>query len=79
MRLEIRGLYHPLLEEPVKNDILAKQGILVTGSNASGKSTFLKAVALNALLAQTIPVSYTHLDVYKRQLCIHKIYTKTFS
>lgn len=54
VRLEIRGLYHPLLEEPVKNDILAKQGILVTGSNASGKSTFLKAVALNALLAQTI-------------------------
>ena len=38
----------------MKNDILAKQGILVTGSNASGKSTFLKAVALNALLAQTI-------------------------
>ena len=27
---------------------------LVTGSNASGKSTFIKAVAVNAVLAQTI-------------------------
>ena len=52
--LEIRGLYHPLLEEPVKNDILARRGVLLTGSNASGKSTFLKAAALNAVLAQTI-------------------------
>ena len=52
--LSIRGLYHPLLKEPVKNDIRTHRGVLVTGSNASGKSTFLKAVALNALLAQTI-------------------------
>ena len=28
--------------------------MLLTGSNASGKSTFLKSVALNAILAQTI-------------------------
>ena len=28
--------------------------MLLTGSNASGKSTFLRAVALNAILAQTI-------------------------
>lgn len=52
--LEIRELYHPLLADPVKNDILARRGVLLTGSNASGKSTFLKAVALNAVLAQTL-------------------------
>ena len=52
--LELKGLYHPLLEEAVKNDICVEQGVLLTGSNASGKSTFLKAVAVNALLAQTI-------------------------
>ena len=34
--------------------ISAKGGILVTGSNASGKSTFLKNIAINAILAQTI-------------------------
>lgn len=46
--------YHPLLEKPVKNSIHAKQGVLLTGSNASGKSTFLKTVAVNAILAQTV-------------------------
>ncbi|HJA92700.1 MAG TPA: hypothetical protein H9717_06235 [Candidatus Eisenbergiella merdipullorum] len=52
--LEIDGLYHPLLAEPVKNSIRTERGVLITGSNASGKSTFLKAVAACALLAQTV-------------------------
>ena len=46
--------YHPLLSEPVKNSISAERGVLLTGSNASGKSTFLKTVAVNAIFAQTI-------------------------
>lgn len=46
--------YHPLIENPVKNSISTKKGVLLTGSNASGKSTFLKTVAINAILGQTI-------------------------
>ena len=46
--------YHPLIEEPVKNTIVTSRGVLLTGSNASGKSTFLKTVALNVILAQTV-------------------------
>lgn len=52
--MDVKNLYHPLLSEPVANSIRAEGGILVTGSNASGKSTFLKNVAVNAILAQTI-------------------------
>lgn len=48
------GLYHPLLRHPVKNDICTSKCMLLTGSNASGKSTFIKAVAINAIFAQTI-------------------------
>ncbi len=48
------NLYHPLISNPVKNSIAVKNGVLLTGSNASGKSTFLKTVALNAIFAQTI-------------------------
>ena len=48
------GLYHPLLKHPVANDLKADRPILLTGSNASGKSTLLKAAALCALLAQTV-------------------------
>ena len=46
--------YHPLLEQPVKNSIRTQRGVLLTGSNASGKSTFLKMVAVNGILAQTV-------------------------
>ncbi|MBQ3890087.1 MAG: hypothetical protein II740_01905, partial [Lachnospiraceae bacterium] len=49
-----KDLYHPLIDEPVLNSIDADKGVLITGSNASGKSTFLKAVCLNAIFAKTI-------------------------
>lgn len=48
------NMYHPLIHDPVKNSITTQKGVLLTGSNASGKSTFLKTVAIGAVLAQTI-------------------------
>lgn len=53
-QLKMQMLYHPLIKNPVKNSIDTDKSILFTGSNASGKSTFLKAVAINVLFAQTI-------------------------
>lgn len=52
--METEEMFHPLLQDPVKNSFCQRRGMLLTGSNASGKSTFLKTVALNALFAQTI-------------------------
>lgn len=49
--------YHPLINNPVVNSIQTTKSVLLTGSNASGKSTFLKTVAINAILAQTIHTS----------------------
>jgi len=46
--------YHPLIKKPVANSIITDKSILLTGSNASGKSTFLKMVAVNVILAQSI-------------------------
>ena len=51
---EAKELYHPLLDQPVANSISTDGWILLTGSNASGKSTFLKSAALCALLSQTL-------------------------
>ncbi len=50
------GLRHPLLPEAVPNSIELgpPRGVLITGSNMSGKSTFLRTVGVNAILAQTI-------------------------
>ncbi len=54
---EAEELYHPLIENPVANSIKTDGCVLLTGSNASGKSTFLKSVAINALFSQTIATS----------------------
>ncbi|MBP3278774.1 MAG: hypothetical protein J6M44_07455, partial [Butyrivibrio sp.] len=49
-----KELFHPLIENAVPNDIVSERGVLITGSNASGKSTFLKTCAINAIFAQSI-------------------------
>lgn len=45
---------HPLLKYAVPNDLNTEKSILITGSNASGKSTYLKTAAVCALMAQSI-------------------------
>ena len=52
--LHIRGMYHPLTQTIVTNDLDTSRSVLLTGSNASGKSTFLKQLAINQIFAQTI-------------------------
>lgn len=52
--LAMTGIYHPLIDNAVPNDFELKQNIIITGSNASGKSTFIKAVAVNLILGQSI-------------------------
>ncbi|MCR5267016.1 MAG: hypothetical protein K6E16_00670 [Lachnospiraceae bacterium] len=54
--ISVENAFHPLVRKPVPNSIAASSGILITGSNASGKSTFIKSIALCALLSQTIHV-----------------------
>ena len=49
-----KELYHPLIKEPVSNDFILQDRAILTGANASGKSTFMKSLAVSAILAQTI-------------------------
>lgn len=48
------ALVHPLVAQPVPNDLFTRRAVLITGSNASGKSTYLKAAAICAIMAQSI-------------------------
>ena len=52
--IDFKEIYHPLITNPVSNSCLVQKSMLITGSNASGKSTFLKTVAINSIMAQTI-------------------------
>ncbi|AGK96500.1 MutS-related protein [Clostridium pasteurianum] len=48
-------IIHPLLEKAVPNSIsMDSKGIILTGSNMSGKSTFLRTIGVNTVLAQSI-------------------------
>jgi DNA mismatch repair ATPase MutS len=53
-RFEFKDICHPLIGESVPNSLETEHSVLITGSNASGKSTFLKAAAINAIFAQSI-------------------------
>lgn len=53
--LSIEDGLHPLLPMGVSNSIrLDCQSILVTGSNMAGKTTFIKMLAINTILGQTM-------------------------
>lgn len=69
--VEAKDMYHPLLSEPVANSIYEHHPVLLTGSNASGKSTFLKTVAINALLSQTCGMALAK----EYRSCFFRIYS----
>jgi len=52
--LDFEEVYHPLVDNSVTNSHAFHKNSLITGANATGKSTFIKALAINGILAQTI-------------------------
>jgi MutS domain V len=77
--LEFRDQYYPVLlsgrgDEIITNDLNMTRNILLTGPNASGKTTFLKTTALNLIFTQQLgggfyssgklPKLYTHIHSY---------------
>ena len=49
MEMDIIDMYHPLIYNCVPNSIHTRteEGVLITGSNMSGKTTFIRSIALN--------------------------------
>jgi hypothetical protein len=56
----MKNMYYPPLidKNPVKNDINFKKNIIITGPNASGKTTILKSTLINILLSQIYGVGF---------------------
>ncbi|MDO3641713.1 hypothetical protein [Mucilaginibacter sp. L3T2-6] len=61
MKMELDEMYHPLIYNCVPNSIHTRtdEGVLITGSNMSGKTTFIRSIAINTLLAQTLYTTCT--------------------
>ncbi|BAU55848.1 MutS-related protein [Mucilaginibacter gotjawali] len=61
LRMDLTDMFHPLIYNCVPNSIHTRtdEGVLITGSNMSGKTTFIRSIALNTLLAQTIYTTCT--------------------
>lgn len=50
--LEIEDGIHPLIKDPIPNSITTNGGIILTGSNMSGKTTFMRMVGVNQILKE---------------------------
>ncbi|MFK5957995.1 MAG: DNA mismatch repair protein MutS [Lutibacter sp.] len=52
-------IYHPLIDNCIANNInLTNTSMLLTGSNMSGKTTFIRTIAVNSILAQTLNICF---------------------
>ena len=60
----LHGMTTPLINNGVKNDISIHDNLLITGPNACGKSTFIKEILLNVVLAQTIGICFSDYMVF---------------
>lgn len=58
-QLSGEGIYHPMIPGFVANSLENnKRSILLTGSNMSGKTTFIRTLGINILLSQTIGLAF---------------------
>ena len=66
--LSAKGVYHPLIENCVKNSFsLDNRSFLIMGSNMSGKTSFMRTVAINVLSAQVLNTCFASGFTLQRQ------------
>lgn len=55
VKMKTESIYHPLIKECVSNSIyLNDKSVLLTGSNMSGKTSFIRAIGINVLTGLTL-------------------------
>ncbi len=64
--IDFENIYHPLMEAPVKNSQAGMKSAIITGSNATGKSTFIKSIALSCIISQNLGFAFAATFEFKR-------------
>jgi DNA mismatch repair ATPase MutS len=69
--LQTTDMYHPLIEDCIPNTFHTDgKSLLLTGSNMSGKTTFIRTIALNVLCAQTLDMCFAR-SFSSQRMMIH--------
>lgn len=54
-KLSVKSIYHPLIDNCVPNDIsISTKSMLITGSNMSGKTSFIRTIAINSITGKAL-------------------------
>lgn len=73
-KLSAKSVYHPLIADCIPNDIsISTKSILITGSNMSGKTSFIRTIAINAITGKTLNTCFAHefrIDTSRRILSV---------
>ena len=57
-KIDCKEIWNPFIDKnSVTNNIKIQNNMIITGPNAAGKSTFIKSIAINLLLSQTLGIS----------------------
>lgn len=67
-----KDAYYGMIENPIKNSYSLKNNYIITGPNASGKTTFIKTTMLNVILSQQIGFGYyrkANISLYDELCC----------
>lgn len=58
-RLRAQAVYHPLIKDCIANDlVLHDKSALITGSNMSGKTSFIRTIGINLLAAKVLDTCF---------------------
>lgn len=54
IKFKVKNIWHPCVDNPIKNNIDLNKSFIITGPNAAGKTTIIKSCIINLLLNQQI-------------------------
>lgn len=76
-RVRTSGIVHPRIDEPVANNAtLGPRSLLVTGSNMAGKSTFLRTLGVNLVVAQALGVAFAESFAASKMRVVSSMHAK---